>query len=322
MSEKFDVRNLSLQEWLALVYDPPDRTNFINIAFPTNQHQKEYIETINQRSVEDVKSLLFLFLMKTGSVGLLDEIRLQSLPLIKEKDPEMFERMMGLQFYKRLILYFSEDVRELPPWEGVTWILDLLPYYPKLAIEGLTAYITAHIQLLPDWRLKGAFDALEIIRAKFIGIPKDQKEKIDLLLGLDPRDFEHLVERLYKAMNFITKLTPPQKDGGRDIIAVCEDSGKRELLRIECKRYTRPLTVELVRSLLGVVSDEKVNKGVIVTTGNATKYAIEFVSRNPRLEIICGSELVVLMNKHLGYQWSIHIDRHILESKKAYLNNP
>ena len=319
MNDKNDVREMSLDTWLSLAHDPPNNTGFINVAFPTDRHREEYLATIDKYSIEEVKALLFLFLMKTGSVGPLDEIRLEGLPYIRDKDPKMFERMMGLQYYKRLIIYFTNEVQELPPWEGVTWILDLLPSSPKLAIEGLTAYIMAHIQLLPDWRLKGSFDALEIIRAKFIGNPDSQEERLDLLLSLHPRNFEHIVERLYKKMGFQTELTQPQKDGGRDIVAKRQETGKQSCILIECKRYTKSVGVGIIRSLMGVVSDEKVNKGVLVTTGEFTRYAKEFVERNPRLELITGNELVILLNEFLGYQWPIHIDRHILNSKKTQL---
>src|SRR5262249_39598166 len=45
-----------------------------------------------------------------------------------------------------------------PPWEGVTWILDLLPNNPRAAIHTLEAYFEAHGLLLPDGRINGLFD--------------------------------------------------------------------------------------------------------------------------------------------------------------------
>lgn len=120
-------------------------------------------------------------------------------------------------------------------------------------------------------------------------------------------------------MGYTTSLTPLQKDGGRDILAQHDAPSRREQLRIECKRYGRPVPVASLRSLLGVVSSEKANKGVLVTTGRFTRAAINFVKENPRLEMIDGSILVSLMNEHLGPTWPTRIDRILMECERGRL---
>ena len=160
------------------------------------------------------------------------------------------------------------------------------------------------------------YDATELIRAKFIGLPGTQSEAIEFLLNLSPRDFECLVERLYDSMDYETELTPPQKDGGRDVIALKHKPREQENLRIECKRYSDPVGVEIARELLGVISSEKANKGVLVTTSHFTSGAEKYAEQNPRLELITGDEMVLLLNEHLGPKWPLHIDRLIAESQK------
>lgn len=69
-------------------------------------------------------------------------------------------------------------------------------------------------------------------------------------------------------------LTPARKDGGRDVIATKRKPGSLEHTRIECKLYNEePIGLRVVQRLLGVVSGEKVNKGVVVTTSVFTKPA-------------------------------------------------
>lgn len=161
---------------------------------------------------------------------------------------------------------------------------------------------------MPDSRFDGLLDSAKIIRAKFIGTPDSKSEYIQLLRELEPREFEILVEKLYKEMGYETVLTPPQKDGGRDIKATKSVPGQLELLLVECKRYSKVVRIETVRALLGVVRDEKANKGAIVSTGNFTKEAQKFAERN-FIELIDGSQLIVLLNEHLGTDWTLNIER-------------
>lgn len=229
----------------------------------------------------------------------------------------MHERMMRTEYFRRVLAYYGGLSSQLP-WEGNFWILDLLPHFPKQALEGLKAYYLAHAQMLPDGRSIGVWDALEIIRARYIGVPGTNPQKLKFLLDLHWRGFECLVERLYQSMGFKTRLTAPQKDGGRDILANRKEPGGLLQLRIECKCYLEePVGLGIVQRLLGVVSDEKVNKGVVATTSRFTKPARDFARKNPRLELLSGNQLVLLMNEHLGPSWPVHIDRLISESEQT-----
>ena len=311
-----DVENIPLDEWLKLVFDPPSDVLFADYEFPTERHKEEYLASIHNRTDEEVKRLLLKFLIPSITLGI-DERHFGYLVDVLKSSPEEFKRLIQFQYNRRLFL-FGTKKSSIPPWEGITWILDLLPHFPKEALEGLAAYTFAHIQLLPDKRLTGMWEAEEVIRAKYIGYPHNQTEKIQALIAISSREFEHLVERLYSEMGYQTQLTPPQKDGGRDVIASRKEPGKSEQLRVECKHYSQPVGVEIVRALLGVVSDEKVNKGVLVTTNRFTKGATAFAIQNPRLELIPGTELVVLLNEHLGASWPLRINQYILDSQKEY----
>jgi restriction system protein len=311
-SQYLDVKGLSLEEWLQLLREPPKDVIFIRGNFPTVAHKEAYIASLPGRTDDEVLFVLDHFLMHCGAYPL-DLIHLDSLPLIKERDPEMFGRMMHLGYYRRL-LAFAAGSPSIHPWEGITWLLDLLPQYPKQALDALNAYIFAHAQLLPDLRLLGHFDAAELIRARYISMPGTLTERVEFLQTIEPRTLEHLVERLYHGLGFATQLTPASHDGGRDVIATMESPGHRESLRIECKRYARPVGVPVARALLGVVSDERANKGVIVATAGFTQKTRVFASRNP-LELIDGHQLAELLNEHLGPNWPRQLERLEAESR-------
>jgi restriction system protein len=117
-------------------------------------------------------------------------------------------------------------------------------------------------------------------------------------------------------MGYETQLTPPQNDGGRDILACKRGPGKLEHLRVECKQHNKPVGVKTIRAVLGVVSDEKVNKGVLVATTRFTKGTKDFAGKNPRLELIPVNDLIPLLNEHLGASWPRKIERLVVESQR------
>jgi len=310
-----DARTLSLDEWLALLVKPPVNTAFICCEFPTDRHRDEYILRICEWCEGDVRTLLRKFLLPSTNLWK-DDLSLYWLEQLHKSDPEKCQSLLQFTYYQRLVLHSKVDP-SVVVWEGNTWVLDLLPYFPKQAIAGLDAYALAHAQWLPDSRFRGIFDAIEVIRAKYIGMPGTRPETIEFLFSLSSREFECLVERLYAEMGYTTRLTAPSKDGGRDIIARRSLPGSREDIRVECKHYrTKPVGVTVLRSLLGVVSDEKANKGVVVTTNQFTRGAMQLAQSNPRLEIISGEQLCLLLNEYLGPRWPLHIERLVTESER------
>jgi restriction system protein len=319
--EIIDATKMSLEEWLNLLFNPPKDVLFTGVEFPTNQHYQEYLETIDQRSDKEIFQLLEKFLIPSTTLPV-DKFRLEQFKASQKNNQEnIYAKMLAFytqirpcRYFQRLLLN-ALGISQIPPWEGITWVLDLFPHFPKQALEGLNAYILAHAQVLPDGFYRGLHEACGIIRAKFIGLPGTTSKLIQFLLDLNPRYFEHLIERLYNEMGYKTSLTPAQKDGGRDVIAIQNNPGKREKLFIECERYNKPVGVVIVRALLGVVSDEKVNKGVIVTTDRFTKPARKFAEQNHRIELINGAQLVILMNEHLGSTWPLHIERLVSDSQ-------
>ncbi|WP_344751121.1 restriction endonuclease [Micromonospora olivasterospora] len=152
-------------------------------------------------------------------------------------------------------------------------------------------------------------DAEEIIRARYIGLPDSAEERRQHLLSLSSRQFEQIVEHLFDAMGYDTELTPPQRDGGRDIIATRRDAGRQEHIFIECKRYEAKIGVRLVRELVGVVSSSLANKGILVTTSTFTAGAHAFAQRDHRIDLLPGAELVTLINEHLGWDWPARLER-------------
>jgi restriction system protein len=253
-----------LSEWLDAIHQPSlkRRTELIqDFCFPTEALRNEYLASISSRSREDVTDLLRLFLFDAGAFAADDRHR----ETWTRGPEEMKALSVNTEYHRRV---FTPGLAAQP---GTRWVLDLLPHWPRSAINGIQAYWLAHCQILPDGRLTGLSDAIDLIQAFYINSPADAEGRRLSLFDVSPRDFERLVERLYSSMGYATRLTPSRADGGRDILAAKSTPGHREDLRIECKLHREPVGVGLARQLLGVVSHERSNKGVLVTSSRFTK---------------------------------------------------
>ena len=308
-----DAEKFPLAEWLDLLFSKKRNIDFIDYEFPTDRHREEYFSTIQSREESDVLRLIKKFLIPSCSLGT-DKYCLQHIISERRKDTELNGFIMDNQYSQRLLLWAASKGRTPPPWEGITWVLDLLPHWPRIAVQALDAYFLAHAQFFPDGRFRGLGEAVELIRHKFIGMPSTSGDKIEHLMEISPRSFECIVEQLYKEMGFRTELTREKADGGKDIVAEKRDAGKKERTLIECKRYRKPVGVKIVRELLGVISSEKVNKGVVATSSSFTRGAKELASENPRIELISGSKLVPLFNEYLGPKWPLNIESIVIKS--------
>jgi restriction endonuclease len=100
----------------------------------------------------------------------------------------------------------------------------------------------------------------------------------DLMHEVHPRRFEELVAELFKRMGCAVVLTPPSRDGGRDVLAVRRDDVGTMLTLVECKRFRpdRKVGVGLVRSLYGVVMSDRASHGVVATTSSFTRGAKDY----------------------------------------------
>lgn len=299
------TEKLNLKEWLDLVNNPPENSLFSDYCFPTEKHKQEYLSSVHLRTDKDVKNLLRHFLIRSGSLGT-DEFHFDYvLGLLKNNRAE-FERLMEFEHTKRL---FTGS-----PWEGITWVLDLLPHWPREALDGLDAYFLANCQVMPDGRIDGLSDAKAIIRAKYLGAVHPP----EILGAIKPRNLEYLVCHLYHEMDYSVRLMQKTHDGGRDVIATKDKSGSREVVQVQCRTSKRKVPVQAVRELLGTVTSSKSNKGVLVSNSGFTEAAGKMAADNPRIELINGKDLERLLNEYVGPSWSSRIDDVLAESVKTY----
>lgn len=107
---------------------------------------------------------------------------------------------------------------------------------------------------------------------------------------LTPIQFEEFCKTILENAGFEVETTKTVGDGGIDLIAIRKEIFTAGKYIVQCKRYEGSVGEPVLRDLYGVVTAEKANKGILMTTGSFTASAVAFASDKP-LELIDGKEL-------------------------------
>lgn len=264
-------------------------------AFPTRDLRMEYLQSISTRTDEDIFALLRLFLFEESYFAR-DTEYLHEAHYIR-KDPSK-PNWLPTEYWTRLHHWVAGNTK---PHPSIRWTLDLLPDSPQQAIEAIMGYLHVYRGIRPSGRTQGLLDAIAIIRARWI---ENVGAVTEALFRLSPRDLEVLVAALYRELGYDVELTPPSRDGGRDVIARKVTPGRSEVVEIECKAHTAPVGVEIARQLQGVISRDRANRGVLVTTSRFTRGALKEASEDNRLELVDGATLASMLNAMFGPLWA------------------
>lgn len=117
---------------------------------------------------------------------------------------------------------------------------------------------------------------------------------INSLSGIE---FENLCKNLIENMGFSVETTKASGDGGIDLIAYNHEPVLSGKYIIQCKRYSGGVGEPIIRDLYGVITSERANKGILMTTGYFTKSAIDF-AKECSIELIDKEQLNDLLEKH------------------------
>lgn len=95
---------------------------------------------------------------------------------------------------------------------------------------------------------------------------------------MSPRNFEEFVAELLEKEGYRVQITQATKDGGKDIMIANNSNLGNFLFYVECKRYApdRPVGVNLVRELYGVLQADRATAGIMITSSYFSREAKEF----------------------------------------------
>ena len=129
----------------------------------------------------------------------------------------------------------------------------------------------------------------------------------ELLLKLSegsPQFFEHVVVKLMEALGYggsfgASEVTAYVRDGGIDGI-IREDKLGLDYICVQAKRWQGTVSRPTVQAFVGSMDMIRAKKGVIVTTSQFTRDALEYLDRieAKRVVLIDGSRLANLMIEH------------------------
>lgn len=131
---------------------------------------------------------------------------------------------------------------------------------------------------------------------------EQRRQEINNIIGTDINSlsgvgFELICQQLLENMGFETETTKASGDGGIDLIAYNHQPLLSGKYIIQCKRYSGSVGEPIIRDLYGVVTSERANKGILMTTGYFTKSAITFAGEKP-IELIDGNKLRELLTNY------------------------
>ncbi|MDD5460447.1 MAG: restriction endonuclease [Methylococcales bacterium] len=113
------------------------------------------------------------------------------------------------------------------------------------------------------------------------------------LKSLEWKRYEEVCMEYLRIKNCNANVTCTGADGGVDL-RICDKNGR--LLAIgQCKAWNKPIGVNLIRELYGIMAAEQVRHGIFLTTSIYSPDAIEF-AKHRKLILIDADEFVDLIN--------------------------
>ncbi|MBV8271698.1 MAG: restriction endonuclease [Cupriavidus sp.] len=131
-------------------------------------------------------------------------------------------------------------------------------------------------------------------RLRPVGSPKTGPHRewsIDALKQLEWKRFELLCVAYYEAMGFKVKTVPHGPDGGID--ATLYKAGiDTPLAVVQCKAWNKPVKVEQVRALGGVMHEHKVRRGVFWSLSGYVGRPVQESAERAGIQLLDGAEIV------------------------------
>jgi restriction endonuclease Mrr len=113
-----------------------------------------------------------------------------------------------------------------------------------------------------------------------------------ILADMHWRNFEMLLDAIFKNQGYVTELGRGSHDGGVDIRLIQKDSIGTMLTLVQAKRRHpgHPIELDAVQALHGVVDDQRAHRGLFVTTSRYRPGAREFAERQNQRLVLADSQ--------------------------------
>ncbi len=104
------------------------------------------------------------------------------------------------------------------------------------------------------------------------------------LMNLEWRDLERTIHEIFNEIGFNATLTPPSKDGGKDVILECEINGipKSYIVEIKHWRSQQKVGQKAIKEFTKVIINEKREKGLYLSTYGYSQNYYECLTKTER----------------------------------------
>lgn len=218
------------------------------------------------------------------------------LPQSRDVGTELFQVSISIKLTDEYIIFYDGDTREEMHYKSNV---------SNCSVQVLCAEFTSNLTAVDMNGVCVIINASEVGQvqcfyeehnARVQNENRQAYEGIDTLSGVE---FERVCKRLLESMGFTVETTKASGDGGIDLIGYNTQPLLSGKYIIQCKRYAGSVGEPIIRDLYGVVTSERANKGILITTGHFTKSAIGFAENKP-IELIDGAQLKKLIVQYLG----------------------
>lgn len=137
------------------------------------------------------------------------------------------------------------------------------------------------------------------------------------LMNLEWRDLERTIHEIFNEIGFKASLTPPSKDGGKDIILECEIDGIQKSYIVEIKHWRSQQKVgqKAIKEFTKVIINEKREKGLYLSTYGYTQNYYECLTKTERNIIGFGEKekIIELCNTYEKIKNGLYLPMNSLE---------
>ena len=136
-------------------------------------------------------------------------------------------------------------------------------------------------------------EILRVVSRRFAILIAENPRVLD---ELEWRDIERTIAEVFEGLGFAVTLTPPSKDGGKDVLLECTVRGQRAEYVVEIKHWRSGSKVGggALRSFLNVIVRESRQGGLFLSTYGYCDNAFEQLSTIDRQRLRFGSEQEVV----------------------------
>jgi len=175
-----------------------------------------------------------------------------------------------------------------------TYLRWIFLHFAVVAKNPITQAFASSARVLAPFVLVG-FGLLAVLSAWFAHTRRklvDQTSDIESLRAWDWKKFEWLVGEIYRRQGYaIDESISTGPDGGIDL--VLRKEGRTTV--VQCKQWRAfSVNVRVVRELLGVMTAEKADAAIVITSGKFTREAWRFAQEN-QITLIDGPQLLALV---------------------------